>query len=143
MAKQTKGIPPKLQKWIDARQRHHLSHAHVQMARELGMNPAKLGSIDNHRQERWKAPLPEFIEDLYLKRFGRERPETVISIEERARALNKARFSERGSEGSGPAEQGVERKAARSTGSHRAGEQLQLPDTAAGVTPPRPEVDEP
>jgi len=29
--------------WIDARKRHHLSHAQVQVARELGINPAKLG----------------------------------------------------------------------------------------------------
>jgi hypothetical protein len=38
----------KMQAWIDARQRHHLSHAEVQMARELGLNPAKLGKLDNH-----------------------------------------------------------------------------------------------
>jgi hypothetical protein len=48
----------KLQAWIDARKRHHLSHAQVQMARELGMNPAKLGKLDNHKQEPWKLPLP-------------------------------------------------------------------------------------
>jgi hypothetical protein len=39
------------QQWIDARKRHHLSHAQVQMARELGMNPTKLGKLDNHNQE--------------------------------------------------------------------------------------------
>ena len=77
-------LDPKLQEWVAARQRHRLSHAHVQMARELGMNPKKLGSIDNHRHERWKAPLPEFIENLYEERFGRARPEVVMSIEERA-----------------------------------------------------------
>ena len=75
-----------LQAWLEARKRFHLSHAHVQMARELGMNPKKLGKLDNHHQERWKAPLPEFIEHLYDKRFGRERPEVVMSVEERARA---------------------------------------------------------
>lgn len=75
-------LPPKLQDWVEARKRHHLSHAHVQMARELGMNPRQLGKVDNHRQERWKAPLPQFIENLYLKRFGRERPATVMSVEE-------------------------------------------------------------
>jgi hypothetical protein len=69
--------------WIEARKRHHLSHAQVQMARELGMNPRKLGGLDNHRQEPWKMPLPEFIEHLYLKRFGRERPEVVHTVEER------------------------------------------------------------
>jgi hypothetical protein len=85
MAKKTK-LDPKLQAWIDARKRHHLSHAHVQMARELGMNPAKLGGIDNHRQEPWKLPLPEFIEHLYEKRFGKTRPDIVTTIEGRARA---------------------------------------------------------
>jgi hypothetical protein len=84
MSKSKDTIPPKLQAWIQARKRHHLSHAHVQMARELGINPDKLGSIDNHRQEPWKAPLPGYIESLYLKRFGRERPEVVVPIEERA-----------------------------------------------------------
>lgn len=44
------------------------------------MNPEKLGSIDNHDQEPWKEPLPQFIEHLYQKRFGRERPEIVASL---------------------------------------------------------------
>ena len=77
--------PTDLQAWIDARKRHRLSHAQVQMARELGMNPKKLGKIDNHRQEPWKAPLPEFIQHLYRKRFGREAPLHVQPLEERAR----------------------------------------------------------
>ena len=78
-------IPQTLQDWIAARKRHNLSHAHVQMARELGMNPNKLGKLANHRQEPWKAPLPLFIERLYRERFGRERPDVVMSIEEQAR----------------------------------------------------------
>src|SRR5258706_11389755 len=81
-----KKLSAKLQDWIKARERHRLSHAHVQMARELGMNPKKLGKLDNHDQEPWKAPLPQFIEHLYFKRFGREHPDVVMSIEERARA---------------------------------------------------------
>jgi len=76
-------IPDRLQVWIDARKRHHLSHAHVQMARELGLNPKKLGKIDNHHQEPWKLPLPAFLESLYSKRFGKSRPDNVLSIEER------------------------------------------------------------
>jgi hypothetical protein len=77
-----KSLPSQSQAWIDARRRHRLSHAHVQMARELGLNPRKLGKIDNHRQEPWKAPLPQFIEHIYARRFGRERPEVVVSVEE-------------------------------------------------------------
>ncbi len=89
---------PKLQEWIDARKRHRLSHAQVQMARELGMNPRTLGKIDNHEHELWKAPLPQFIEDLYERRFGRDRPEEVISIEEKVRrdhAKKEARRAEK------------------------------------------------
>ena len=71
-----------LQPWIDARRRFHLSHKHVQMARELGMNPKKLGKLDNNHQEPWKLPLPQFIRKLYSKRFGKERPNAVRSIEE-------------------------------------------------------------
>ena len=54
-------IPDHLQMWIDARKRFRLSHAHVQMARELGLNPKKMGKLDNHEQEPWKLPMPLFI----------------------------------------------------------------------------------
>jgi hypothetical protein len=85
----TKKLPQDLQDWVDARKRFGLSHAHVQMARELGMNPRKLGKLANHKQEPWKAPLPEFIEHIYFKSFGRERPAVVMSIEERARVKSR------------------------------------------------------
>src|ERR1700680_5101356 len=77
---------PTLQPRIDARLRFHLSHEHVQMARELGMNPKKLGKLDNHDQEPWKLPLPEFPAKIYSKRFGKSRPDAVRSIEETAAA---------------------------------------------------------
>jgi len=77
-----KQYSPEYQIWIDERKRHKLSHTHIQMARELGMNPKNFGKLDNHKQEPWKAPLPFFIEGLYLKRFGKEKPEKVRSIEQ-------------------------------------------------------------
>ena len=52
------------------------------MARELGMNPKKFGKLANHDQEPWKQPLPQFIEELYLKRFNKAKPDVVRSIEE-------------------------------------------------------------
>ena len=78
MAGKTKKPNQKLQAWIDARKRHRLSDAQVQMARELGMNPAKLGKLDNHKQEPWKLPLPQFIEELYFKRRGKTAPDAVL-----------------------------------------------------------------
>ena len=89
MPKKTKRPDQKMQAWIDARSRHRLSHAQVQMARELGMNPAKLGKLDNHKQEPWKLPLPQFIEEIYFKHFGKAVPDTVMSIEERVRLEHK------------------------------------------------------
>lgn len=77
-------IPEKLKEWVVARKKHNLTHTQVQMARELGLNPAKLGKIDNHKQEPWKTPLPEYIENLYQKRFGKSKPEEVRSIEQMA-----------------------------------------------------------
>jgi hypothetical protein len=59
------------------------------------MNPRKLGKLDNHKQEPWKAPLPQYIEDLYLKRFGKALPDEVISIEERAQRIAKKKAKRR------------------------------------------------
>ena len=81
MAKKKK-IPEKYQIWIQARKRYHLSHAHIQMARELGLNPKKFGGLANSKQEPWKLPLPEFIEELYFKNFKKSRPDNVRSIEQ-------------------------------------------------------------
>ena len=85
MGKKKKKPNQKMQAWIDARKRHHLSHAQLQMARELGMNPKKLGKLDNHDQGPWKMPLKQYVEHLYFKRFGKERPDRVLSIEEKVR----------------------------------------------------------
>jgi hypothetical protein len=87
MTKKPAAIPEHLKAWIEARKRHRLSHAHIQMAKELGMNPKKFGKLDNHRQEPWKAPLPIFIETIYFKRFKKERPDQIKTIEEMAAGL--------------------------------------------------------
>ncbi len=77
-----KPLPATFQLWRVARQKYHLSDAYVQMARELGLNPKKFGSLANQRQEPWKVPLAEFIAELYVKRFGKTRPERVLPLEE-------------------------------------------------------------
>jgi len=75
-------IPEKYKVWIDVRKRYHLSDTQIQMARELGLNPHKFGKLANEKQEPWKKPLPEFIEEIYFKRFGKKRPDVVRSIEQ-------------------------------------------------------------
>ncbi|MCD4811503.1 hypothetical protein K8R14_02755, partial [bacterium] len=59
--------------------------------RELGLNPKKFGKLANHKQEPWKLPLPDFIEELYFKRFKKDRPEVVKSIERIVKKRNQKR----------------------------------------------------
>lgn len=70
--------------WIDARERHHLSDVQVRMARELGMNPVKLGKLGNYKQEPWKMPLGSYIEHLYRKRFVKASPDNATSMKQRS-----------------------------------------------------------
>ena len=77
-------IPNKLKPWIEARKKYRLTNAQIQMARELGLNPKKFGKLSNTKQQRWKLPLDLFIEELYFKRFKKELPENVKSIEQMA-----------------------------------------------------------
>ncbi|WDF77152.1 hypothetical protein PQ469_25020 [Mucilaginibacter sp. KACC 22773] len=72
-----------LEQWLIAKKKFGLSDAQVQMARELNLNPKKFGSLNNHDQEPWKAPLPQFIQSIYIKRFKREAPLEVTSIEDK------------------------------------------------------------
>ena len=81
MAK-SQAIPEKYRIWIEVRKRYRLSDAQVQMARELGLNPHKFGKLANEKQEPWKKPLLEFIEEIYFKRFKKRQPDAVRSIEQ-------------------------------------------------------------
>ena len=59
----------------------HIRRANPDGAR-AGLNPHKFGKLANEKQEPWKKPLPEFIEEIYFKRFGKRRPDVVRSIEQ-------------------------------------------------------------
>lgn len=76
-----KKLPEKFQAWVDVRKKHQLSHMHIQMARELGLNPKKFDRLDNHKESVWKEPLPTYLKTLYSKRFSKLEPEDVKSIE--------------------------------------------------------------
>ncbi len=67
--KNKKHEPTVADAWAFARKKYRLSAAHIQMIKQLGINPKKLGKIANYQQEPWKAPLSYFIEQLYEKRF--------------------------------------------------------------------------
>ena len=70
----------KFQEWVKAKKKYRLSDVQIQMARELGMTPKKFGSLANHKKETWKAPLPDFIEDIYFKRFKKDQPDVITRL---------------------------------------------------------------
>lgn len=53
--------------WIEVKRKYRLSETTIQMAKKLGLNPKKFGSIANHKQEIWKEPLADFINSPYAK----------------------------------------------------------------------------
>lgn len=89
-------IPQKLRPWIEVRKKYRLSHAQVQMARELGLNSKKFRGLANYKQEPWKIPLPDYIEELYFKHFNKKCPDIVRSIEQmvKDKAARKAKRKE-------------------------------------------------
>jgi len=70
-------ISNKNEEWMTAKRKYRLTDEQIQMARELGMNPGKFGSLANHKQEKWKAPLADFIVELYFRRFRKGQPGTI------------------------------------------------------------------
>ncbi|MBI4822588.1 MAG: hypothetical protein HY791_40380 [Deltaproteobacteria bacterium] len=56
--------------WAEAKKLCRLSARHIQMAKQLGMNPRNLPGLRPSRSQQWKAPVPQFIEECYRKRFG-------------------------------------------------------------------------
>jgi len=77
-----------LQRWARVKREHALSDAQVQMARELGINPRRVLEPDKAGQE----PLARRIETLYLKRFKKPLPDSVVPLRQ---ALHDARARER------------------------------------------------
>jgi hypothetical protein len=66
-----------LQLWVKVKRQCALTDAHVQMARELGMNPKRLIESESPTQGSTQMPLSRRIEGLYLKRFKKPLPAAV------------------------------------------------------------------
>lgn len=62
----------KVKTWEEAKAKHKLSAKHIQMAKELGMKPSSLGKMGASKQQKWKAPLHLYLEELHESKFGRE-----------------------------------------------------------------------
>ncbi|MFG0261266.1 MAG: hypothetical protein ACF788_02625 [Novipirellula sp. JB048] len=141
-------IPHKFLPWIDARKKYRLSHAQIQMARELGMSPKRFGRLANTEHQPWKIPLPDFIQSLYEKKFNKSEPDHVQSIEEMAAehmARREARKAAKAAEEAAAESADAEPEATESeaAGSHAAGQETadtvtDHPADASDPSQPRP-----
>jgi hypothetical protein len=62
------------EEWKKSKRVCRMSNEKIRMARELGMGPRNLTKNVPSSTQRWKAPVSEWIQDLYEKRFGRPAP---------------------------------------------------------------------
>jgi hypothetical protein len=60
--------------WAEAKTRCRLSMVEVQMAKELGIAPKSLIKNIPNRSQAWKAPVKEWVRELYRKKFGDREP---------------------------------------------------------------------
>ncbi|HTW90903.1 MAG TPA: hypothetical protein VMH22_04270 [bacterium] len=81
-----------LEQWHEAKRQCSLSDAQVQMARELGMKPKRLIAAGTTAQGTTPMPLAQRIENLYLGRFKKPLPDTVVPLRQ---LLHDARARER------------------------------------------------
>lgn len=58
------------QLWAEAQRRCRLSDEAVRMARELGIGPRSLIKNIPSRKQQWKAPVEDWVRDIYEKRYG-------------------------------------------------------------------------
>lgn len=61
----------KQEEWADAKKRCRLNQADIQMAKELGMSPKSLIKNIPSPNQQWKAPVKDWIRDLYEDKFGK------------------------------------------------------------------------
>ncbi|GLB61439.1 hypothetical protein [Cytobacillus sp. NCCP-133] len=57
--------------WAEAKKRCRLNKADIQMAKELGMSPKSLLKNIPAPNQQWKAPVKEWVRDLYVSKFGK------------------------------------------------------------------------
>jgi hypothetical protein len=61
----------KLAQWKEAQVRCRLSNEAVKMAKEMGVNPLSLVKNIPNKSQQWKAPVEEWVRDMYAKRHSK------------------------------------------------------------------------
>ena len=58
----------KTDRWNEAKVRCRLSDEAMKMAKEMGLNPLSLIKNVPNKRQLWKAPVEEWVRDMYEKR---------------------------------------------------------------------------
>jgi hypothetical protein len=59
--------------WEEAKKKCRLGEEEIRMAKEMGLNPKSLIKNIPSKSEQWKAPVKDWIQEMYEK--GREKSE--------------------------------------------------------------------
>jgi len=89
--------------WADAKARCGLTDDDIRMAKELGMSPHSLIKNIPSRSQQWKAPVKEWVRDLYQKRHGEKNLAVFPSPSRAAGYATGYDYFEREFDGSGEA----------------------------------------
>ena len=54
--------------WDEAKRKCRLGEEEIRMAKEMGLNPKSLIRNIPNKKEMWKAPVKDWIHDMYKKR---------------------------------------------------------------------------
>lgn len=63
----------KEQLWAEAKVRCRLNDQEIKMAKEMGLNPLSLIKNIPNKNERWKAPVADWVRDMYEERQERSK----------------------------------------------------------------------
>ena len=53
--------------WDEAKKRCHIGDEEIRMAKEMGLNPKSLIKNIPNKSEQWKAPVKDWIHDMYIR----------------------------------------------------------------------------
>ncbi|MCB5238644.1 hypothetical protein [Niallia circulans] len=77
------------QAWAEAKKRCRLNNVEIQMAKELGMTPKVLLKNIPASSQQWKAPVKEWIRNLYEEKFDKDLTGKHDLIEKSPRKVKK------------------------------------------------------
>ena len=74
--------------WDEAKKRCHIGDEEIRMAKEMGLNPKSLIKNIPNKSEQWKAPVKDWIHDMYDKRQRKSRQKAKRRAEQQNKGNN-------------------------------------------------------